>query len=83
MKTKIFLSLILTVIAAAAVRAAGSDPTLDLKFDRPQKVTLGKTTLDFDGRIQDGMMFFGPKGYALPANGLVGEKVYQNPKPNL
>ena len=74
MKIKTVLSLILTVIAAASILAEGSGPTLDLKFDRPQEITLGKTTVALDGRIQDGMMFFGPKCYALPAAGLAGAK---------
>ena len=74
MKTKTFLSLIMTALAAVSIHAAESGPTLDLKFDHSQTITLGKTTVAFDGRIQDGMMFFGSKCYALPAAGLAGEK---------
>ncbi|MBQ9338593.1 MAG: hypothetical protein IJS14_14980, partial [Lentisphaeria bacterium] len=74
MKIKTFLSLILTAFAAVSIHAAESGPTLDLKFDRPQEITRGKTTVSFDGRIEDGMMFFGPKCYSLPAAGLAGEK---------
>ena len=48
MKIKTFFSFLLTVIAAVAVQAEGSAPTLDLKFDRPQTITLGKTAVSFD-----------------------------------
>ena len=64
----------MAVIAAATVMAEGAAPTLDLKFDTPQEITVGTTKVVFDGKIQDGMMFFGPKLYSMPAAGLAGEK---------
>ena len=71
---KLFISTVMAVIAAATVMAEGAAPTLDLKFDTPQEITVGTTKVVFDGKIQDGMMFFGPKLYSMPAAGLAGEK---------
>ena len=72
-KNKILLSSIL-LPSAILLSAGGNGPTLNLKFDRPQVITVGNKAISFDGLLQDEMMFFGAKGYALPAAGLTGSK---------
>ena len=70
----------LSIIVAAflPLLAAGKDAALALDFSKPQTITVNGKTLNFDGPIHeiDGckMMAFGEKNYAVPAQGLVGEK---------
>ncbi len=58
----------------AVLSARGTDETLNLKLDRAQEITVGSNKITFDGKVEDGFMNFGAKGYAVPAAGLTGEK---------
>ncbi|MBR4665383.1 MAG: hypothetical protein IKO93_16075, partial [Lentisphaeria bacterium] len=63
----VFFAVLSAVFSSAAI---DKEPVLDLKFDQAQEFDAGKKKIVFDGRIQDGMMFFGSKPYSIPAGNL-------------
>ena len=58
----VFFAVLSAVFSSAAI---DKEPVLDLKFDQAQEFDTGKKKIVFDGRIQDGMMFFGSKPYSI------------------
>lgn len=65
------------VAAAFVALAAGpglgaAGPTLDVVFDRPQRLTLGGAQIAIEGDFRDGFWSYGKKGLSIPAEGLLG-----------
>ncbi|MBO4649425.1 MAG: hypothetical protein J5806_14850 [Lentisphaeria bacterium] len=74
MKMRSSLLCLLAVLSGFSAVGANTDPTLNLTFERANEITVGNRKIAFDGKIQDGMMFFGSKFCPIPAAGLTGDK---------
>jgi hypothetical protein len=68
-----------SLLAVAAVFAFGlgvqaATPTLDVTFDRPQTIKVGKESVTLAGEFKDGFWTYGKKALAFPAQSLLGKQ---------